>query len=365
MIQYVKKALVIAIAGVIYTSCNKPIPPQVEILWQKKFTEAQQIIDTYDSIRKAIGSNSSNLHTENLCNYVWYSGEYMFNCRGKNSDITLLPPHISKLNLDDSIVTKFMLQRDTARFVDHYFTLEAMKRGDSFEESRDGITITVFYHPRAMNDNDYSKMRQVFNSNNNALHQAYMRKLKFPISNSGCNEQLYSIRPLIEKNVADSKLKSEILALYDEYSSIMPGSKAPISTLKDTNGKEHTFTEFSGKVLVIDVWATWCSSCIANMPKFMALRDSYKENNNIEFITVSIDRSNVKKRWLSTIARRQMDGMLNLFPDCKEQSQFETQYKISGVPRYIIIDKKGNIVSAFAPPPGGGLEELITKTLKE
>lgn len=363
MARYTTTALILATACTILASCSNP--PQVDSLWNREFTTAQQIVEIYDSIRNAIGRGNSNMHTRNLCHYVWNSGEYMFRCRGKNEDVSLLPEPLDELILDDSTVTRFMIERDTARFVDHYFTLEAMKRGDSFEESRDGITITVFYKPRAMNGNDYAKMRRVFSCSNSALHQAYMRKLKFPFRNSGCNEQLYSIRPLIENNVEDSKLKSEIIALYDEYSGIMPGSPAPTPTLVDTKGKEHTIAEFRGKVLVIDVWATWCSSCLANMPKFISLKESYKDNKQIEFITISIDRKNARGNWLSTIAKRKMECMLNLYPHCDVQSQFESDYHISGVPRYIVIDSKGNIVSAFAPPPSQGLEQIIAQTLEQ
>ena len=53
--------------------------------------------------------------------------------------------------------------------------------------------------------------------------------------------------------------------------------------------------------------------------------------------------------------------MLNLFPDCEEQSQFETDFRISGVPRYIIIGKEGEIVSAHAPTPGPDMASMIEK----
>jgi hypothetical protein len=56
--------------------------------------------------------------------------------------------------------------------------------------------------------------------------------------------------------------------------------------------------------------------------------------------------------------------MLNLTPDCEEMSQFECDYHISGIPRYIVIGKDGNIVSAYAPPPGKGLNELIFNLLQ-
>ena len=129
----------------------------------------------------------------------------------------------------------------------------------------------------------------------------------------------------------------------------------------DAKGKEYTFAQFRGKIIVIDVWATWCSSCLAKMPDFIALRDRYAGHDDILFLTVSIDRSEARDSWLATIERRRMEGLLNLTPDCEFQSQFESDYHISGIPRYIVIDKEGCIVTAYAPPPGGGLDEVITK----
>lgn len=335
----------------------------IDSLWQKEFNSAKDIIDNFTAIEKQIGKENALLHTKNLCHYIWHSGEYMFRCRGKNEDIALLPQNIEEIALDDAIVESYMIERDTARFVDHYFTLKAMERGDNFNEARDGITITVFYHPRSMNSNDYAKMKAVFSCKNDALHIAYMKKLKFPFRNSGCNEEFYAIRPLIEKNVKESILKREIISLFNNYRNIMPGEKAPAPILYDKEGKEHTFSEFNGKVLVIDVWATWCSSCLAKMPQYIALRNSYSNNPDIEFITVSIDRTGAKEKWLAALEKRKMDGMLNLMPDCEYESQFESEYHVSGVPRYIIIDRQGKIVTSYAPPPGGGMEEIITKTL--
>lgn len=350
--------MTIASIAILVLSCYEPL--QVDSLWQKEFNTAQEIVDTYKAIDETLRDSDKERQTKNMCHYIWNSGEYMFKCRGKNEDIALLPQHIDELALDDEIVESYMIERDTARFADHYFTLKAMKNGSSFDESRDGITITVFYPIRGINSNDYAKLEEIFSCKNDALHIAYMKKLKFPFRNSGCNEEMNRIRPLIEKNVKDSKLKQEIIELYDLYGNIVPGMPAPNPVLKDAKGNEHTFTEFRGKVLVIDVWATWCSSCLAKMPDYMALRDRYKENSNIEFITISIDRSNAKSVWLKYIEKLGMGDMLNLIPDCEEMSQFECDYHISGVPRYIVIGKDGRIVSAYAPPPGSGLNEIIS-----
>ena len=232
-------------------------PVEVNSLWNKEFATAQEIVDTYNGIKAKLGKRDKELHILNDCNYVWRSGEYMFKCRGKKEDIAELPKHSEKLELDNEVVTKFMIERDTARFADHYFTLQAMKRGESFNDSRDGITITVFFPIRGWNNNDYLKLHEVFTCKNNALHVAYLKKLKHPLTNSGCNDELYAIRDLIEKNVAESELKNEIISLYDIYKPLMAGSKAPDVAFKDADGKRYNISDFKGKVLVIDVWATW------------------------------------------------------------------------------------------------------------
>ena len=359
--SFTKTKVLLAALTLFHCACTPP--PQIDEAWAREFTSSQEIIALYDSLSQAIGSGNSNLHTKNMCHYVWNSGEYIFSCRGKNNDIIELPKHINTLLFDDSIVSNFMLARDTARFADHYMTLDAMQKGATFEEARDGLTITVFYKAKGINEHDYNKLRTVFSCKNNALHEAYMRKLLFPFRNSGCSEELYSIRPLIEKNVADSPLRQRILALYDSYAPTMPGSPAPNATLFDSNGKAHTLSEYKGKVIVIDVWATWCSSCLAKMPAFIEMSKEFANNSNVKFLTVSIDRKSVKKQWLATIEKRKMQELTNLFPDCETESQFESSYHISGVPRYIIIDQEGKIVSAYAPGPGEEMRKIIINTL--
>lgn len=335
----------------------------MDSVWKQQPQNAQDIVELYTSVAQNIGKDNTSLHKRNLCHYIWQSGEYMFKCRGKNSDIHELTKHFEELSLDDSCIDDFIAKDKKGKFIDHYFTLKFLKAGSSFEEARDGITATVFYHIRPLNENDFEKLRQIFSCKNSALHKAYMERLKFPLANSGCSEGLKSIQPLIEKNVADCDLKKEILEMFETYSKLMKGMPAPISELKDTKGNIHTFSEMRGSIIVIDVWATWCSSCIKNMPKFMALGKEYENRNDVKFITVSIDRSEDKELWLQAIEKNGMKHMLNLFPDCDVQSQFETDYQIQGVPRYIIIDKKGNLITAHAPSEPAEIKKLIEKAL--
>lgn len=368
------KIFAIAVASVFAIACgnaqneksvSKEIPAEViahfDTLWQRQFNDAGSIIALYDSIKQLTAKDEKEIHTLNQCHFVWNSGEYMFRCRGKNSDIFELPKHCTKLSFDDNVISQFTAKRKIDKLADHYFTLQAMKSGSSFDDARDGVTATVFYPIRALNDNDYNKLHAIFNCNNSKLHNEYLKRLKFPLNNSGCTSGLKSIQPVIERNVAESELKREILAIYELFTRIMPGNPAPLSTFKDTEGNEHTFADYKGKVLVIDIWATWCHSCLTNMQHFLDIKNLFKEADDVCFATISIDRSEDKEQWLQAIENNNMQGLINLFPDCPEQSQFESDFQISSVPRYIIIGKKGEIVSAHAPIPSPEMAAMIEK----
>lgn len=357
----IKKTSIFFLLVLLTVSCKTNA--QTDSLWNKEFACAQEIIDTYKTIKKSVSKKNRDEHILNTCRYVWYSGEYMFKCRGKNEDITELPKYAEELELDNEIVAQFMNEHKAARFTDHYFTLQAMKRGYSFDEARDGVEITVFFPIRALNENDYLKLKEVFTCKNESLHTEYLKRMIHLLTNNGCNKDLLEIRTIIETNVADCKQKEKVIALYEMYATITPGMQAPNVTFKDADGKKYTISDFKGKVIVVDVWATWCSSCLKNMPKFMELIKEFEGKDDVVFFTVSTDDDELKEKWLAAIKKHKMEEMLNLTPDRSATALFEEKYFVSAVPRYIVIDKKGKIVSAFAPKPGKALKEMIINSL--
>lgn len=293
------------------------------------------------------------------------SGKYITQNKGKKEDIQILLRQIPTIELNDSTVIAFMRQNNPGNFTDYYYMIQALKKGETFDAARDGISISTQFPARPLNHNDYTKLKDIFSNNNKLLHDTYLEKMKFLFQNNGCPKEIAELRPMIESHVADSPLKQEILKLYSQYASLTEGKPAPLSPLKDTDGKAYTFADFKGKVIVVDVWATWCCSCIEKMPKFMQLKDEFRENKNIVFLTISIDRKSAHDRWQKAIKENNMTEMLNLISIPSENSHFETEYHVVGVPRYFIIDKEGQIVTAFAPGPGKEMKELILNTLKQ
>ncbi|SMC87467.1 TlpA family protein disulfide reductase [Pedobacter nyackensis] len=126
------------------------------------------------------------------------------------------------------------------------------------------------------------------------------------------------------------------------------GKSAYDFTLPDVNGKPVSMKDFKGKVVLIDVWATWCGPCKAQMPFLKEVEEAYKGNDNIVFVGISVDAESAKQKWLDMIKEKGLDGVQLLD---KSGKAFANKYKINAIPRFLLIDKKGNWVEVRCPLP--------------
>jgi peroxiredoxin len=117
------------------------------------------------------------------------------------------------------------------------------------------------------------------------------------------------------------------------------GYSAPEFNLRDLNGKEHSLSDYRGKVVLLNVWATWCFPCLAELPSLESLNKKM-EGQNFALLTVSIDHISpkalkqfVKKNAISFPVLHSPDGY------------FQNLYRTNSIPTTFIIDKTGAIVS--------------------
>ena len=127
------------------------------------------------------------------------------------------------------------------------------------------------------------------------------------------------------------------------------GMKSPTFTYPDINGKNVSLKSLKGKYVYIDVWATWCGPCKVQIPYLKDIEKTY-EGRNIAFIGLSIDTQENKSKWEAMVGERGLGGH-QLLADKDWKSEFIMEYYITGIPRFILIDPQGNIVSADAPRP--------------
>ncbi|MFC2110551.1 TlpA family protein disulfide reductase [Bacteroidota bacterium] len=149
-----------------------------------------------------------------------------------------------------------------------------------------------------------------------------------------------------------SALKNEL----NEYHSISNGQPASDVSFTKLDGNKIKLSNFKGKLIVVDLWATWCGPCMRLKPNFEKLEEKYKNNNEIAFISLSLD---TEKKWRKYFETHEPKG--NQFHIQRSEL---SNYKVTGIPRFFVIDKEFNIVDVFAPAPvSGNLEEIIKKNI--
>lgn len=110
------------------------------------------------------------------------------------------------------------------------------------------------------------------------------------------------------------------------------------------NGEKISLSSLKGKVIYVDLWATWCGPCLQEMPSYEKLKQQYKDNPNVVFVSLSIDDN--EALWKENIAQRKAEGQQWLINRSKLQA-----YNIVGIPRSLLIDQQFKMVDMAAPLP--------------
>lgn len=122
---------------------------------------------------------------------------------------------------------------------------------------------------------------------------------------------------------------------------------------------ETTFKEVlknhKGKVTVIEIWASWCSDCVKAMPKVKTMQES---NPNVDYVFISMDKAFDK--WKTGIEKHELKGDHYWVTDGMK-GEFGKSIDLDWIPRYIILDKKGKIITYRAIETDF---EQINETLK-
>lgn len=186
------------------------------------------------------------------------------------------------------------------------------------------------------------------------------------------SDQLRSIRSYVDYTNFTAKYgkymvtPSQKKALEDLGASLYdskPGSKAADFTYPDKDGKMVSLSDFKGKVVLVDVWATWCGPCKKEIPSLKALEKELHVNKNIVFMGVSVDEEKDKQAWLDMVKNENLEGV-QLF--ASGWSKIAKDYKIKGIPRFMVFSKDGSIYSVDAPRPSDPkLKEMLLKLAAE
>ncbi len=127
------------------------------------------------------------------------------------------------------------------------------------------------------------------------------------------------------------------------------GAPAPDFNFENVDGQPVKLSGLRGKYVYIDVWATWCGPCKAEIPHLSKVEETFK-GKNIQFVSLSVDRPADKGKWKNFVQEQQLKG-LQVISDNAFDADFVQKFSINAIPRFILIDPQGKILAANADRP--------------
>lgn len=172
----------------------------------------------------------------------------------------------------------------------------------------------------------------------------YSRRLMSP------DEDLSENYEFLMANTSDTATKAAYESKYEVLKNLLKGMPSPAFTnYENHKGGNTSLEDLKGKYTYIDVWATWCGPCIREIPHLKEIEEEF-QGKNIQFVSTSIDEADDHDTWVNMVSEKELSGT-QLMADNAWKSQFAKDYGIESIPRFILVDPDGNIVSANAPRP--------------
>ncbi len=274
------------------------------------------------------------------------------------------------LKLETGMYNLFDGEESTMVFLKNGFEIDLTLNTNEFDE-------TIEYTGLGSEHSNFLAKNALLNEqllDIDALSSLNMEGLKNELSNIETKlTEFYDANPEIDSSIIGN-LKNQLKPMLGSYERFLAGSIALKEALpkgapspsfegyENIKGGTTSLVDLKGKYTYIDVWATWCGPCKAEIPSLKKLEKEYHDKN-IQFVSLSVDDGRgyrgatkeesaelAKEGWKKMIAEKELGGIQLLAPK-GWQSQFVQDYKISGIPRFILIDPDGNIVTPDAPRP--------------
>ncbi len=191
------------------------------------------------------------------------------------------------------------------------------------------------------------------NTKSDKVRESLIHFLAFTYVEGNGVENITDLQNLYYSYVTSPRLNDIFKKACAKWDKAAVGRPSPVFKGVDVNGKEMTLRDFRGKYIYIDMWATWCGPCQKELPFLKKLEEKFK-GRNIVFVGLSIDQD--KAKWAARVKSGALSGTQLYI--CKG-SKFQSDYRISGIPRFILLDPNGRIVNPDMTRPSSEDTEKI------
>lgn len=124
------------------------------------------------------------------------------------------------------------------------------------------------------------------------------------------------------------------------HAQLSKGNTAPDFSLSDQEGRILRLSDFKGKVVLLDFWASWCPNCRRAHPGMVRLYDQFKERGLV-FIGISIDKD--KNKWINAIKKDRLSYLQVNDPEGWE-APTAANFGVEAIPATFLIDREGKII---------------------
>jgi peroxiredoxin len=155
------------------------------------------------------------------------------------------------------------------------------------------------------------------------------------------------------KNLIDQKIS--------KLKTLERGNPAPEFTALNSEKKTVSLSDYKGSLIYINLWATWSPWSLQEFPYWESLVRKF-EDRGVRFISISMDFIKDLNNWKYVIENKNLQG-IHLIQDPESRIWYD-QYFINDLPRYMLIDQDGNIISVHAPRPSENMEEVLERLIK-
>jgi peroxiredoxin len=190
-------------------------------------------------------------------------------------------------------------------------------------------------------------------SNTNGQDRIEVSKFTNLKTNVSSSKNLYSLTA--PKNYEVSKFRGH----FDEPKLIPKGEISPKWTLEDPRGISHSISDYRGKIVILDFWATWCGPCRQQMPQLQKIHEKFSEN---ELAVVGIST------WENGNPKHFMEKNNFTYQLLLDGDTVANKYNISGLPTLYVINQNGKIIYSKVGANGSNAEyqkivEIINNAL--
>ena len=189
------------------------------------------------------------------------------------------------------------------------------------------------------------------------------KNLSYWLSVQGLKPSFRQAYEVYQKDFPHSNYLLTLSKEYEDWLQLDKGEVSPAIAGVTKKGDTIQIESLKGKLVYIDVWASWCAPCLEEFPHYDDLKQNLRKPDEVAFVFISVDKD--ENKWLEKLADSAIPTGIHLLE--KEgiaDTPIQQAFKMWGVPHYILLDKEGKIIDAHAPRPSSAkLSELINRYL--